>query len=231
MKSSRLSLASFNLCDVPATAYGVVVRLVNLTLPLLLFLGIVTGAQAEPIRILALGDSLTAGYGLSKADSFTVRLEKALREKGHAVTVINAGVSGDTTAGGLNRVDWLLSEPLSAVIISLGANDGLRGLDPAAMRKNLDEILNRVSERGLPVLLAGMRAPPNLGPEYGQEFNAVFPALAREHDAVFFPFFLEGVAAVPTLNQADGIHPNPAGVSVIVDNILPHVLQLIDRIE
>ncbi|MGE4219722.1 MAG: arylesterase [Alphaproteobacteria bacterium] len=182
-----------------------------------------SAGHAAPAVILAFGDSLTAGYGLALADSFPVRLEAALRQAGIETRVVNAGVSGDTTAGGLRRIDWALGENPALVILELGANDGLRGLDPDQTRANLDAILARIAAKGAKVLLTGMRAPRNLGPEYGDRFDAVFPDLAARHDVAFYPFFLEGVALDPKLNQADGIHPNPAGVEAIVRNILPHV--------
>ena len=189
-----------------------------------------TGDAAAAIRLLVLGDSLTAGYGLPAAEAFPVRLEESLRAKGRDVTVINAGVSGDTTAGGLARLDWALADKPDAVIVELGANDGLRGVNPAATKANLDAIVEHVLARGLPVLVAGMRAPPNLGRAYAKEFNALFPDVAGRHGALLYPFFLEGVAAVPRLNQADGIHPNPEGVSIVVGNILPKVEELLGRV-
>lgn len=184
-------------------------------------------AGAGPVRILALGDSLTAGYGLASDQAFPVRLEKALKARGIEAVVDNAGVSGDTTAGGLARLDWALdgSKPQLA-IVELGANDGLRGLDPAATRKNLDAILTRLKAAGVRVLLAGMYAPPNLGRDYGREFNAIYPELAEKHKVALYPFFLDGVAANPALNQADGIHPTAKGVDVIVERILPAVAKL-----
>lgn len=184
-------------------------------------------AAAEPVRLLALGDSLTAGYGLAPEEGFVSRLEAALREKGHDVEVIDGGVSGDTTAGGLSRLDWALADDPDLVLVELGANDGLRGIDPASTRENLDAILARLKERGLPVLLAGMYAPPNLGPDFGRRFNAIYPELAAKHDVPLYPFFLDGVAAQPALNQPDGIHPNAEGVDIVVERILPHLEPLI----
>lgn len=187
----------------------------------------VARAQEER-RLLVLGDSLTAGYGLPKNQAFPARLEAALRAQGIDVTVIDAGVSGDTSAGGLARLDWTLGDsPPQYAIVELGANDGLRGLSPAAMERNLDAILSRLKARGVRVLLAGMRAPPNLGREYVEEYEAVFPRLARKHEAVLYPFFLEGIATDPALNQGDGLHPNAAGVEEIVRRILPAVRQLL----
>jgi len=185
---------------------------------------------AAPVNILAIGDSLTAGYGLAQPDSFTVQLAGALNKAGREVRVSNAGVSGDTTAGGRARLAWALSEKPDAVIIELGANDGMRGLDPRQTEANLDAILTAIKSRGLPVLLTGMRAPPNLGPEYGAEFNGLFPRLAKKHGVMFYPFFLEGVAAVPSLNQDDAIHPNAEGVAEIVRRLLPFVQRLIAAI-
>ncbi len=193
-----------------------------------LFLAAAPGAAAEPIRLLALGDSLTAGYGLPTDQTFPVQLEAALRDRGYNIAVINAGVSGDTTAGGLARLDWALSDEPDLVLVELGANDGLRGLDPRDTRRNLAAILERLSERDMPTLLAGMYAPPNLGREYGEVFNALYPELAEAYSVPLYPFFLEGVAAVASLNQADGIHPNGSGVAVIVENMLPAVIALIE---
>jgi len=179
--------------------------------------------------VLAFGDSLTAGYGLPAADGFPARLEAALAAAGVAARVIDGGVSGDTTAGGLARLDWALAEDPDVVIVELGGNDGLRGLDPAATEANLDAILARLGAERRAVLLTGMRAPPNLGPEYGAAFDGVFPALAQRHGVAFYPFFLDGVAADPALNQPDGIHPNAAGVALIVERLLPHLLRVIER--
>lgn len=182
----------------------------------------------ERKRLLVLGDSLTAGYGLPKNQAFPARLQAALQGQGVDVDVIDAGVSGDTSAGGLARLDWALGNPPPGyAIVELGANDGLRGLPPAEMERNLDAILTRLKARGVRVLLAGMRAPPNLGRDYVGEYEAVFPRLARKHDAILYPFFLEGIAADAALNQGDGLHPNAAGVEEIVRRILPSVRQLL----
>ena len=187
------------------------------------------------IRVLALGDSLVAGWGLAEDDAFPAQLTRALAAEGVAVEIIDGGVSGDTSAGGRARLAWLLAgdDPEAApdaVIVELGANDGLRGLDPAETRSNLDAILTELDRRGLPTLLAGMLAPPNLGADYGDAFAAAYRDLAMAHDVIFYPFFLEGVAAEPPLNQGDGMHPNAAGVAVIVENILPSVRALIARV-
>jgi len=184
-----------------------------------------------PPRLLVLGDSLTAGFGLPAGQGFAPRLEAALRARGHAVQVVDAGVSGDTSAGGLARLDWALADRPDAVLVELGGNDGLRGLPPARMRANLAAILDRLAARGLPVLLAGMLAPPNHGAEYGREFAAVFESLARERpEVIFYPFFLDGVAADRALNQPDGIHPNARGVEEVVRRILPAVETLLGRV-
>ncbi len=179
-------------------------------------------------RLLVLGDSLSAGYNIQAREAFPQRLEAALRAQGVSVQVINAGVSGDTSAGGLTRVDWALGQrPPEFAIVALGANDGLRGLDPEAMERNIDRILARMKEKGVKPLLAGMLAPPNMGSDYRDRFAAVFPRLAAKHGVPLHPFFLEGVAARPELNLGDGIHPNPQGVEVMVANILPAVRKLL----
>lgn len=186
-------------------------------------------AAPDAVRILALGDSLTAGFGLAPDQAFPARLEKALRAEGREVSVINAGVSGDTTAGGRSRLDWALAVKPRLAIVELGANDGLRGLDPNLTHANLDAILRRLKADGVPALLAGMRAPPNYGKAFEAEFKAVFTRLAAEHDVVFYPFFLDGVAGDPALNQPDGLHPTARGVDVIVSRILPSVRKLLER--
>jgi len=188
-------------------------------------------AQSDPIRIVAFGDSLTAGYGLKPSEAFPAQLEKALRDKGYAVEVINAGVSGDTTAAGLERFDWAFPEDTDAAIVALGANDALRGVDPAETRRNLDEILTRLDARGIPTLLAGMMAPRNWGDDYVKKFDAIYPELAERHGALLYPFFIERVALRPELNLDDGMHPNSAGVAAIVEDILPKVEELIARVE
>lgn len=195
-------------------------------------MGLVTpypGAAERIVNIVALGDSLTAGYGLAANEAFPAQLQRALTAKGLAVNVVNAGVSGDTTAGGLARLDWSVPDGTDAVILELGANDALRGFDPAVTRKALDTMLRRLQERKISVLLCGMVAPPNMGAEYGRAFNAIYPDLAAETGAILYPFFLTGVAADPKLNQGDGLHPTAAGVAVIVDRILPQVEELIAR--
>lgn len=184
---------------------------------------------AAPLTILALGDSLTAGYGLQPSDAFPVKLEAALRARGHDVTIVNAGVSGDTAADGAARLDWALSDDVKAAIVELGANDALRGLPPGQAEAALDAILTRLSEKNIPILLAGMRAPPNLGPEYQEAFDGMYGRLSEKHGVLLYPFFLEGAAADISLNQADGLHPNPAGVDMIVSLILPSVEQLLTK--
>ena len=184
-------------------------------------------AAAEEPAVVVLGDSLTAGYGLAQEDAFPARLEAALRAQGHAWRVIDAGVSGDTSAGGLARLDWVLADDPEIVIVELGANDGLRGLPTAQLEANLDAILARIREGGATVLLAGMEAPRNFGADYAAAFRAVYERLAARHGVAFYPFFLEGVAMEPALNQADGIHPNAAGVAEIVRRIVPHVVALV----
>ncbi len=190
----------------------------------------VATASERVIRIVAYGDSLTAGFGLPQSAAFPVQLERALKAKGHAVEVINAGVSGDTTAAGLGRFDWAVPDGVDAAILELGANDALRGLDPARARANLDAILKRLEGRGLDVLVAGMAAPRNWGDSYVTAFDSIYPDLATAHGALLYPFFLDGVAMRADLNLGDGLHPNAAGVGEIVRRILPSVETLIGRV-
>ena len=181
-------------------------------------------AQAgKPIKMVVLGDSLSAGLGLSELAAFPARLQKALKAKGIDVDMSNAGVSGDTTSGGRDRLDWSVPEGTDAVILELGANDGLRGIDPKIARASLTEILTRLQARGIVVLLCGMVAPPNYGTDYSARFNAIYPDLAKALSVPLYPFFLEGVAKDARLNQADGLHPTAEGVDTIVKNILPTV--------
>jgi acyl-CoA thioesterase I len=180
-------------------------------------------ADAKPIRIVVLGDSLSAGLGLSASAAFPERLQKSLKSKGIAVDIVNAGVSGDTSSGGRDRLDWSVPDGTQAVILELGANDALRGTDPAVTRSALSDILTRLKARGIAVLLCGMVAPPNYGSDYSARFNAIYPDLAKSFGVALYPFFLEGVAADARLNQADGMHPTAEGVDVIVKNILPTV--------
>jgi len=189
-----------------------------------------TQAADRPVRIVALGDSLTAGYGLAANEAFPVKLQRALAAKGLATDIANAGVSGDTTSGGLARLDWSVPDGTDAVILELGANDALRGLDPKVTRGALDAMLRRLSNRHIPVLLCGMLAPRNMGPEYGRAFDAIYPDLAKAYGAILYPFFLDGVATEPKLNQRDGLHPTAAGVDVIVAKILPTVERLLAKV-
>jgi acyl-CoA thioesterase I len=186
-------------------------------------------AGPSPVKIVALGDSLTAGYGLSDKDGFVPRLQAALTAKGIAAEVVNAGVSGDTSSDGLARLDWSVPQGTSAVIVELGANDMLRGIKPQITHDALDAILKRLSARHITVLLCGMRAAPNLGTDYGKAFEAIYPDLAAKHGTLLYPFFLDGVAGNLKLTQPDGMHPNPSGVDVIVERILPKVEELVVR--
>lgn len=188
-----------------------------------------TTSMEAPVNILAFGDSLTAGYGLDPGAAVPDRLETMLRENGYNVTIINAGVSGDTTSGGLARLPWSLEQNPDAAILELGANDGLRGEDPQMMEDNLDAMLRIFAERSIPVLFTGMKAMPNLGEAYEKDFSAVFTRLAERHDVIFYPFYLEGVAGNPDLNLPDGIHPNEEGARRIAENLYPYVVKLIEK--
>jgi acyl-CoA thioesterase-1 len=190
------------------------------------------GARAAdaPVKMVVLGDSLSAGYGLPGPDAFPAKLAKALEAKGIAVAMTNAGVSGDTASGGLGRVDWSVPPGTEAVILELGANDALRGIDPKVTRAALDGILKKLKDRKIAVLFAGMYAPRNLGPDYVRDFDSIYPDLAKTYDTVLYPFFLDGVASDAKLNQRDGIHPTAAGIDVIVERILPKVEELIARV-
>jgi acyl-CoA thioesterase-1 len=195
------------------------------------FVAMAAQAADRPLRLVVLGDSLSAGYGLPASAAFPARLERALRAKGTAVEVANAGVSGDTASDGLARLDWSVPEGTDAVILELGANDALRGVDPTVTRRALTAIVRRLKERGILVLLCGMLAPRNLGAEYGRAFDAIYPDLASAESVPLYPFFLDGVATDPKLNLADGMHPTAAGIDIIVDRILPNVQELIARAE
>ena len=188
-------------------------------------------AAAAPIRLLILGDSLTAGYGLARGDGFQAQLAAALLARGRDVVLIDGAVSGDTTAGGRARLDWVLAEGADVALVELGGNDGLRALPPEGTEANLAAILDVLAGRRIRVLLSGMLAPPNLGPEYGAAFNGGFQRLGRRAGVLFDPFFLEGVAGDPALNQPDGIHPNPQGVKRVVARLLPLVEQLLDGVK
>ena len=206
--------------------FAVVVAALALAVPLA---GPAAGAD-RPVRIVALGDSLTAGLGLPASAAFPARLEQALNAKGMAVEITNAGVSGDTASAGLARLDWSVPEGTDAVIVELGANDTLRGTDPKVTREALEGIVGRLRERRIEVLLAGMRAAPNLGPDYGRDFDAIYPDLAARNDLLLYPFFLDGVATDAKLNQRDGLHPTAAGVDAIVARILPKAEALVARV-
>jgi len=184
----------------------------------------------QPIKIVALGDSLTAGYQLPESAAFPSQLARALQAKGHKVEIINAGVSGDTTSGGLARLDWSVPDGTDAVIVELGANDMLRAVDPKVARAALDQIVSRLKKRGIQVLLCGMQAAKNLGQDYERAFNAIYPELAAAHGVLLYPFFLDGIAADPKLNQRDGLHPTAAGVEAIVTRIMPKVEELLARV-
>ena len=188
-------------------------------------------AAGRPVKIVALGDSLTAGFGLPQEAAFPMRLAKALEAKGVSVEIVNAGVSGDTSSGGLSRVDGSVPDDAEAVIVELGANDMLRGIDPKVTRAALEAIVKRLKERGLAVLLCGMLAPPNYGADYGRDFDSIYPDLAAKYGVLFYPFFLDGIVADKTLNQADGMHPTAAGVDRIVERILPKAEELVAQVK
>ncbi|RWO38312.1 MAG: arylesterase [Mesorhizobium sp.] len=185
--------------------------------------GAVSWARAEPFTIVGFGDSLMAGFGLGPDEGFTRKLEAALRAKGHDVTVANAGVSGDTSSGGLSRLDWSVPDGTQLVILELGANDMLRGVSPDITQKNLDAMLAKLKQRNIAVLLAGMRAAPNLGADYQNGFDAIFPKLAEKHGVPLYPFFLDGVAGEPAMQLEDGLHPNAKGIDRMVERVLPDV--------
>lgn len=192
---------------------------------------IASPAAARTLKLVAFGDSLTAGYGVAPSQAFPVQLQAALKAKGYDVAIVNAGVSGETASQGLARLDWSVPEGTDGVIVALGANDMLRALPPATTRQAMTEIVSRLKARGIKVLVAGMLAAPNLGPEYQAEFNAVFPELAARQGVLLYPFFMEGVAGHPELIQKDGLHPNPAGVRVMVSGILPDVEALLNQVQ
>ena len=207
--------------------------LILTTASFVLVASLLAPAQADstqqPITIVALGDSLTAGFGLRPADAFPVQLQRALRRKGHNVKIVNAGVSGDTANAGLRRFEWAVPKSADALILELGANDALRALPPKNAEAALGKIIKKAQARGLPVLVAGMYAPRNLGRKYVRKFDAIFPRLAKRHGTLLYPFFLDGVARKSALNLRDGIHPNARGIAIIVKRILPSVEQLLER--
>ena len=180
-------------------------------------------SSGAPIKMVVLGDSLSAGFGLSGSDAFPAKLQKALKARGIAIDMTNAGVSGDTSSGGRDRLDWSVPAGTQAVIVELGANDALRGTDPAVTRKALTDIVARLKARGIAVMLCGMLAPPNYGEDFAARFNSIYPDIAKSSGVPLYPFFLEGVAADAKLNQADGLHPTAEGIDIIVKNILPTV--------
>ena len=192
---------------------------------------VASAATERPVKIVAFGDSLTVGYGLPATDAFPVKLAHALEVKGIKIQIINAGVSGDTASGGLARLDWSLPSDTDAVILELGANDAMRGIDPAVTRQALAAILTKLKERGVAVLLCGMYAPPNMGADFERAYQRMYPQLARSYDAILYPFFLDGVAGHREHNQADGIHPTSKGVDLIVKAILPKVEELVARVK
>jgi acyl-CoA thioesterase I len=189
----------------------------------------VAKAGTPPLKIIAFGDSLTAGAGLRAGEAFPAVLEEVLRKEGYNVTIVNAGVSGETAPGGLTRLEWTIGDGASGAILELGANDMLRGMNPEVTKAALDEILARFSARGIKVLIAGMKATPSHGPDYKTRFDAIYPELARKYDVPLYPFFLDGVAGVPELNQKDGLHPSSAGVARIVKGIMPMVRTMLNQ--
>ena len=193
-------------------------------------LAMITSAHAKPITILALGDSLTAGYGLEPGHAMPDILQQALLKDGLEATIINAGVSGDTAAQGAARLDWALTDDVKAIVLELGANDALRGLPPAQLDQALRQVMDKAKAKSLPVLILGMKAPPNLGPDYQAKFDAIYPKLAADYGAALYPFYLDGVAAHPDLNQQDGMHPNDKGVAVIVPKLVPLVKALVTKL-
>lgn len=204
-------------------------RSITLLLMVLTILFLALPGRAEPVRIVGFGDSLMAGYQLGPGEGFTSQLEAALQAAGHDVTVANAGVSGDTSTGGLARLDWSVPDGTDLVILELGANDALRGIAPDITADNLETMITSLKDRGIQVLLAGMLAPPNMGSDYESAFNPIFPSLAEAHDVPLYPFFLDGVAAQPDKLLSDGMHPNAEGVGVMVAGILPHVIEMLER--
>lgn len=203
--------------------YGLFMHIAVLMFALMTVANAAWAEAAKPIKLVVLGDSLSAGLGLPAQEAFPTKLQKALEDKGIEVGMTNAGVSGDTSSGGRDRLDWSVPDGTDGVIIELGANDALRGIDPDLTRTALTEIVQRLKARKIAVMLCGMLAPPNYGADYAARFNSIYPDLAKKFDVPLYPFFLDGVAADAKLNQADGIHPTAAGVDIVVKNILPTV--------
>lgn len=227
MSSFRLR-APFRQYGAPCRSFQQYAAVISIALGIVAAIGPATAAD-QPLKIVALGDSLTAGFGLNAEAAYPAQLQRALEAKGVAAQITNAGVSGDTTTDGLARLDWAVPDGTDAVILELGANDMLRGLDPKITRAALTEIVRRLRDRHVAVLLVGMLAAPNMGADYARDFNAIFPDLASRYDLVFYPFFLAGAAADHALNQPDGMHPKAAGVQVIVARMLPTVETLVAR--
>jgi acyl-CoA thioesterase I len=211
-----------------AFAYGRFAAVVN-SLLLVLLLGSAAHAQGGPVRLAVLGDSLAAGFGVKPEQSFPARLEVELKAQGRNVTVLNQGVSGDTSAGGLDRLDWMLADKPDIVLVELGANDALRGIDPTVTEKNLSSIVEKLKGAGVTVWLAGMLAPRNLGPDYVASFDGLYKRIADKYDLPLYPFILDGVAQDPALNQGDGMHPNPKGAQIVADRLLPFVIKNLDN--
>ena len=221
--SHLVQIEEYNLTVVLPNSYRIIVGL-------LLALLLCNTSFGSTIRLVAIGDSLIAGYGLPVEDGFVAQLENALKARSFDVQIFNAGVSGDTTSGGLARIDWVLTDGYSGVILHLGHNDAFRGIAVEQVRSNMDKLIANIKQRGLPIVMSGAMAPRNLGPDYYLEFDSIFPDLAEKYDLIFYPFFLDGVATDPSLNQGDGIHPNKAGVAFIVERIIPYVEQLIHQV-
>ena len=211
-----------------AFAYGRFAALVNSLLLVILLVSGSANAQSAPIKIAVLGDSLAAGYGVTPEQAFPARLEALLKARGRKVTVLNQGVSGDTTAGGLDRIDWMLADKPDIVLVELGGNDALRGLDPATTEKNLAAIVEKLQAAHVTVWLAGMMAPRNLGSDYVTAFDGLYKRIADKYKVPLYPFILDGVAQDPALNQADGLHPNPKGAQIVADRLLPFVTKNLD---
>jgi acyl-CoA thioesterase-1 len=210
-----------------AFAYGRFAALVN-SLLLVLLLGLAAHAQSAPVKIAVLGDSLAAGLGVKPEQAFPMRLEAALKAQGRPVTVLNQSVSGDTMAGGLDRLDWMLADKPDIVLVELGANDALRGIDPKVTEQNLSAIVEKLKAANVTVWLAGMYAPRNLGPDYVAAFDGLYRRMAEKYAVPLYPFVLDGVAQDPALNQPDGLHPNPRGAQIIADRLLPFVTKNLD---